>query len=129
MTVGRPGPGPGDQGSVTIYACVGVMVLLLVTGLAVQVGGAVLARQRAETGADLAALAGAAQLLRGAEFACATASAVAQANRGQLISCRPDGLDLLVEVTTDAAGGVMLGGSATGRARAGPAAAVGVTGG
>lgn len=120
----------GDRGSVTIYACVGVMVLLLVTGLAVHLGGAVLARQRAEAGADLAALAGAAQLLRGAEIACAAASQVARANRVELIGCRPDGLDLLVEVTAEVSGGGVLGGSATGRARAGPVVdAVGVTSG
>jgi secretion/DNA translocation related TadE-like protein len=104
------------------------MVLLLVTGVAVHLGAAVLARQRAETGADLAALAGAAQLLRGAEFACAAAGRVAQANRVEVRSCSADGLDLLVEVTAEVAGGGALGGSATGRARAGPMEAVGVAG-
>jgi secretion/DNA translocation related TadE-like protein len=124
MTAG--GSETGDRGSVTIYACVGVMVLLLVTGLTVQLGAAVLARQRAETGADLAALAGAAQLLRGAEFACATAGRVAQANGVGMASCSADGPDLLVEVTAEVAGGGVLGGSATGRARAGPVEAAGV---
>lgn len=110
----------GDRGSATILACVGVMVLLVVTGLAVQVGAAVLARQRAEIAADLAALAGAAQLLRGAEVACAAADVVARANGAQPTGCRADGLDLLVEVGV-AVGGP-LGGTAAGRARAGPVA-------
>ncbi len=101
------------------------MVLLLVTGVAVHAGAAMLARQRAETGADLAALAGAAQLLRGIGFACATANRVAQANGVAVRGCRADGLDLLVEVDAQVAAGV-LGGTATGRARAGPVEAIGV---
>jgi secretion/DNA translocation related TadE-like protein len=110
----------GDRGAATVFACVGVVVLLLVTGLAAHVGSAVLARQRAETGADLAALAGAAQLLRGTGFACATAVAVARANSVDVTGCRADGLDLLVEVTAEVAGGRGFGGTAVGRARAGP---------
>ncbi len=110
----------GDRGAATVFACVGVVVLLLVTGLAAHVGSAVLARQRAETGADLAALAGAAQLLRGTGFACATAAAVARANSVDVTGCRADGLDLLVEVTAEVAGGRGFGGTAVGRARAGP---------
>ena len=47
-----------DRGVATVYACIGIVVLLAVTGLAVHLGAAALARQRAETGADLAALAG-----------------------------------------------------------------------
>ena len=120
--------GPRDRGTATVFACVGVAVLLLVTGLAVHLGSAVLARQRAETGADLAALAGAAQLLRGAEFACATAARVAQVNRVEVRSCSTDGLDLLVEVSAEVAGGGAFGGSASGRARAGPVDAAGVAG-
>lgn len=90
----------------------------MVTGLAVQAGAVMLARQRAETGADLAALAGAAQLLRGAEVACAAADQVARANSVAMTGCRADGLDLLVEVV--AAVGGAFGGAAVGRARAGP---------
>lgn len=116
---GRPAGAPaGDRGSATVLACVGVLVLLVVTAVAVHVGAAVLARQRAETAADLAALAGAAQVLRGAETACAAAAVVASANQAELTGCRTDGLDLLVEVTVDAGG--PLGGAAAGRARAGP---------
>lgn len=108
-----------DRGAATLVACVGAMVLLIVTGLAVHVGAAILARQRAETGADLAALAGAAQLLRGAEIACTAADQVARANGVEVTGCRTDGLDLLVEVAAEVGGG-SFGGSAVGRARAGP---------
>lgn len=120
----RPGGEPDrDRGAATVVACVGAVVLLVVTGLAVHVGAAVLARQRAEAGADLAALAGAAQLLRGAGFACAAADEVARANGVVVTGCRTDGLDLLVEVAVDVGGA--LGGAAVGRARAGPIAAIG----
>lgn len=113
-----------DRGTATVLACVGAVVLLLVTGLAVHLGAAVLARQRAETGADLAALAGAAQLLRGIEVACATAIRVAQANVVAVTGCRADGLDLLIEVSAQVGGGAF-GGTATGRARAGPVESIG----
>lgn len=112
-----------DRGSVTVLACVGVLVVLVVAGLAVHVGAAVLARQRAETAADLAALAGAAQLLRGVEIACETSGVVARANEAELTGCRADGLDLLVEVAVEVGG--TLGGRAAGRARAGPVGGAG----
>lgn len=126
--VADPG-GRRDRGAVTVVACVGAVVVLLVTGLAVHLGAAVLARQRAETGADLAALAGAAQLLRGAESACATADLVAMANDVAMTGCRTDGLDLLVEVTAQVAGGGAFGGTAVGRARAGPVGPIGAAAG
>jgi secretion/DNA translocation related TadE-like protein len=117
-----------DRGTATVFACVGVVVLLLVTGVGVHLGSAVLARQRAETGADLAALAGAAVLLRGVAAACAAATQVARANQVELRSCAADGLDLLVEVSAEVAGGRGVGGSAIGRARAGPVQRAGVSG-
>lgn len=120
---GTPGGPEADEGAATVLACVGVMVLLLVTGVAVHVGAAMLARQRAETAADLAALAGAGQVVRGAETACAVAGIVARANAAELTGCRTDGLDLLVEVAVDVGG--PLGGAAAGRARAGPVAPIG----
>jgi secretion/DNA translocation related TadE-like protein len=113
-----------DRGAVTVLACVGAVVLLVVTGVAVHLGAVVLARQRAETGADLAALAGAAQLPRGSEVACAAAGVVARANGVTETDCRTDGLDLLVEVAAQVAGGGVFGGGAVGRARAGPVASI-----
>lgn len=106
-----------------MVACVGAAALLVVTGLVVHLGVAVLARQRAETAADLAALAGAAQILRGAEIACAAAQTVARANGAELIGCRADGLDLLVELNVEV-GSAVFGGTAAGRARAGPVAPI-----
>ncbi|MGS0686476.1 Rv3654c family TadE-like protein [Nakamurella sp. GG22] len=112
----------GDRGVATVYACLGCVLLLIVTGLAAQLGAASLARQRAESAADLAALAGAARVLRGPDAACATAMDVASANGLALQSCSVVGADVLVIVNAEIRAGP-LSGTATARARAGPAAA------
>ncbi len=111
----------GDRGVATVYACLGCVLLLVVTGLGVQLTAGVLARQRAETVADLAALAGAGKVLRGPDIACQAAVAVASANDAALESCSVTGADVLVTVSVRLRAGPMTG-SATGRARAGPVA-------
>ena len=113
----------GDRGVATVYACLGLVILLVVTGFATQLGAAALARQRAETGADLAALAGAEKVLRGPDVVCAAAAAVAVANGVDPASCTVEGTDVLVMVNARAGAGPFAG-SATGRARAGPVAVV-----
>lgn len=112
-----------DAGVATVYACLGIVVLLVVLGLGLHLGAASLARQRAENGADLAALAGAAKVLQGPDIACAAAVRVGVANRVDVLSCSVVGTDVLVEVSAHAGSGP-LGGNATGRARAGPVTAV-----
>lgn len=112
-----------DGGVATVYACLGCVLLMIVTGLAVQLGAAVLARQRAETAADLSALAGAAEVLQGPDIACAASVAVASANDAALTSCSVSGPDVLVQVSVQLRAGPLTG-SAAGRARAGPAAPV-----
>ncbi len=102
-----------------MYACLGIVVLLAITGLAVHLGAAALARQRAETGADLAALAGAAKVLQGPDVVCANVVRVAVANRVEVQSCSVVGTDVLVTVTARAGTGPFAG-TGTGRARAGP---------
>ena len=116
-TVGAPESGPSDQGVSTVFACLSVVLMMAVTVLAIRLGGAMLARQQAETAADLGALAGAAGILSGADAACAMASAVVTANRASMTSCHADGLDLLVEVQMPAPA---WGGMASAPARAGP---------
>lgn len=95
-------------------------MLLAVTSAVAMVGSAVAARHRAQSAADLAALAGAGRLASGPEAACEWAGAVASAMRVRIAGCRVDGLDVIV----DAAARVELGrlgiGTATARARAGP---------
>jgi len=116
----RRGPA-GDGGTATLVACVCAMVLVVVTGAAVQLGAALLARHRAETAADLGALAGAVLVLQGRQTACGRAATVARANAAIVTACTIDGADLLVTVTAPARLGP-LSATATGRARAGPAA-------
>lgn len=108
-----------DDGVATVYASLGIVVLLAVTGLGVHLGAVVLARQRAETGADLAALAGASKVLQGPDVTCSAVIRVAIANGVDVQSCLVFGADVLVVVTARAGSGPF-GAAATGRARAGP---------
>jgi secretion/DNA translocation related TadE-like protein len=72
------------------------LVGVLTTALAavVMLGGAVMAKTRAQTAADLAALAGAQALLDhlGAEVACTEARAVALANGAESVTCTITGV-------------------------------------
>ncbi|KAA8970505.1 Rv3654c family TadE-like protein [Mycobacterium sp.] len=92
-----------------------VAVLLVVTGGGAVLGAAVLARHRAQSAADLAALAAAARLPAGPESACAQAAAVARAMRADS-RCTVAGLDVVV--TVDVA--ISRWGRARAGARAGP---------
>lgn len=104
----------------SVFACLAAMILLSVTVLAVRLGAADLARHRAETGADLAALAGAGAALSGEGAACQAAAVRAQANATRLTSCRLDVLDVVVEVSvTPWAGATVIA-----HARGGPADSV-----
>ncbi|MBM9467408.1 Rv3654c family TadE-like protein [Nakamurella leprariae] len=118
------GPRTPDRGSVTVLAGVAVAILVVVASTVVLLAAATGARQRAERAADLAALAGAAALVGGADRACQAAVRVAVANDARVESCRARGLDLLVETAVPLQLGPV-GGTAVGRARAGPAVAVG----
>jgi secretion/DNA translocation related TadE-like protein len=108
---------PADAGVSTVFACLAVGLFMAVTVIGIRLGGAMLARQQAETAADLGALAGAADILRGPGAACATAGEVVAANHGSMTSCAADGLDLLVTVEVSAPA---WGSNASARARAGP---------
>jgi secretion/DNA translocation related TadE-like protein len=83
---------------VLVVAVVGVLLSAALAVLAV--GAALVTRQRAEASADLAALAGARALLRGAD-PCGAAGRVARAGPARLVGCRPAGaavLEVVVEV-------------------------------
>jgi secretion/DNA translocation related TadE-like protein len=97
-----------------------VLVSMAVFGL--HLGEAVIVRHQAESAADLAALAGAAQVLAGEEYACAQARWVTDRMRVRLVSCHTQGWDVLVDVATQPGGWLGRLGAATGRARAGPVA-------
>lgn len=100
-------------------AAILIAALVMITMAGVQVGSAVVARHRAQAGADLAALAAAAWLPRGADSACRQAIAVSRAMGAVMSACDVDELDVVVAV--DVATGRLLGRMAHAAARAGPA--------
>jgi secretion/DNA translocation related TadE-like protein len=93
-----------------------VVVLLTVAGGSAYLGAAVAARHRAQSAADLAALAAAARLPAGAESACAQAAEVARAVRVDVVGCVVDDLDVVITIEV----GAPRWGRATAAARAGP---------
>jgi secretion/DNA translocation related TadE-like protein len=112
-----------DRGAATVWL-VAVMAVVCVIGVAVcEVAAARVARHRAQSAADLAALAGAQRALGVTREACDHARLVAHANGAVLESCSLTGA--VVEVTTSVpvplvaalAGGPW---KATAMARAGP---------
>jgi secretion/DNA translocation related TadE-like protein len=107
----------GDDGSASILALGVGLVLLLLAAAVAMAGGMAVARHRAETAADLGALAGAVRAIDGEPVACDRAGRIVHANGGQLLACRLDGLDLSVAVGVPVPGGW---GRAEATARAGP---------
>jgi secretion/DNA translocation related TadE-like protein len=108
-----------DAGFVTTFA-IGVIPLLLLLGGVVASATAVAAtRHRAEGAADLAALAAAHHALEGDRAACAAAEHVAQANGADVLSCRLEGADAVVEVASRLPGRLSPLGQVHGKARAG----------
>jgi len=95
-------------------------VLLTITVACAYLGSAVIARHRAQAAADLAALAAAGSLARGATAACAHAVAVAEAMRTAVADCSVAGLDAVVAVDVRVALGRLRIGTAHAVARAGP---------
>lgn len=87
-----------DEGSSTVFVLGLVTVLLFVGGLVATVASLAVTRHRAETAADLAALAAAGRAFEGRLAACAAARHVVEAQKGHLLTCRLDGLDAVVEV-------------------------------
>jgi secretion/DNA translocation related TadE-like protein len=100
----------------------GVSVLLAMTVGALLVGSAVVASHRAQSAADLAALAAATSLVGGepATSACSAAAAVAIRNGARLATCRAEA-DLSVELSVEVSAAAQRIGAATARSRAGPA--------
>lgn len=112
----RGAPGPrGQHGSATLplLACVGVL-LVLSTAFAVAVG-MVAAHRRAQSAADLAALAAA------VARDCTAASEVAAANSARLLSCRAQAADWVVQVAVTGPDWQGSEREFVARARAGPA--------
>lgn len=118
----RTGTGERDQRGAATAAATGLVGVLLAVAAAASLGAAVLVdHRRAESAADLAALAGAAAVAGG--DACAAAAGVAEANGTKLVSCEVRGRDVLVrvELRRDYGAGLVAGHAA--QARAGPGGA------
>jgi secretion/DNA translocation related TadE-like protein len=114
--VNRPGTGGGrgsgrtdqeseavgrDRGAASIFV-LAVGLLLVAAGVAgAAVGSARVGRHTARNAADLGALAGAAQAIRGGPVACARAGRFVAANGGRMTDCTVSGLEIVVRVRVE----------------------------
>lgn len=110
-----------DDGTATVWVLAAGLLGLSVAIAFATAGGAMVARHRAESAADLAAIAGAIVARQGPDVACGRASLISSANGATLVACELDGLDVTVHVEVAPAGAAALAGVARGAARAGPA--------
>ena len=106
-----------DRGSASLWLLGVALAVLLLAGTVAMAGGLLVARHRAQSAADLGALAGAARAAQGPGVACPAAERIVRANGGRLVACEVDGLDVLITVDVDGPAGW---GSVSARARAGP---------
>jgi secretion/DNA translocation related TadE-like protein len=109
-----------DRGSMTVWVAAVIALIGLVLTVAVGYGAAVTGRHRAETAADLAALAAAVRVPDGAAVACRTATRIVTRNGAVLRGCRVAGEDVEVEVGRPVRLGRFGVHTAVARARAGP---------
>lgn len=113
----RGGP---DRGSASVWVLAAGLVLVAIAGTGVLSGAAMVARHRAQTAADLGALAGARFVVVESASACALAESIVEANGAAMDTCRIDGMDLIVAAAVPVAGAPPGIGPATATARAGP---------
>ena len=113
------GPPCGDRGSASVWVLAVGLVVIVVAQAFAMIGSATVAQHRAQTAADLAALAAAMTVLDGEAAACARAAEVSTRNGASLVACHLDGFDVIVTVEV-AAAGLPLAGAARRSARAGP---------
>lgn len=110
----------GEEGVATVFACSGLVALIGATLLISHVGAVVVARHRAQTAADMAALAAASALMQGADAACAEADEVAWRMGTRIRFCAAAEWDVTVTVETDVPIGLYGDRSVRAIARAGP---------
>jgi secretion/DNA translocation related TadE-like protein len=121
-------PAGRDRGSGSIYVLIAASVLMALSVAGATVGDAVLARHRAESAADLVAIAGATAGLRGGD-ACLAAAVDADRRGVELERCRSADDGSIVVVVRLAPSSVLRRlpvGPALARARAGPVVDVGM---
>jgi len=109
-----------DRGSASLWLLGVALAVLLLAGTVAMAGGLLVARHRAQSAADLGALAGAVRAVQGPGVACPAAERIVRANGGQLVACEVDGLDVVITVRVNGPAGW---GSVDASARAGPARA------
>ncbi len=106
-----------DRGSATMWSLSIIILLTAAMMLALALAAAVIQRHRATSAADMAALAGAGQLIAGPAAACGRAAEVARRHSAVLESCDVIESSVTVEVSLPHQGQVLA--PARGRARAG----------
>ena len=110
-----------DDAGVATVLTLALAGVLAASGLVgVLLAGAVAARHRAESAADLAALDAAAHVVDGPDSACRAAARTARANGGRVVECDVDGEVVDIRVAAGYPGPLAGLGPATARARAGP---------
>ncbi|MFL6120464.1 Rv3654c family TadE-like protein [Actinophytocola sp.] len=110
----------GDRGAATVWTAGVVAAVAVLTVWLLWFVSAVVTRHRAESAADLAALAAATKAVAGERAACDEARWVAGQMGVELRSCRLSGWDALVEVVAAPPGVLSRLRPAVARARAGP---------
>lgn len=110
-----------DAGVATVWAAAGVAVLMAALLVGLHVAAAISARHRAESAADLAALAAAALAVQGTATSCGRADVIAAATGARVTFCALVGWKAAVEVEVDLALSLPGASVATARALAGPA--------
>ena len=109
-----------DRGGATVSVLAVGLLCVLVAASFASAGAAVVARHRAQSAADLAALAAAVHVTEGPDPACDHARRVASANAARLVYCRVEISDVVVTTEVRPAGMAALAGVARASARAGP---------
>lgn len=114
-------PLQGERGSATVLVVGLVAVIATLTVSVAAYLGAVITSHRARSAADLAAIAAATRLARGATVveSCRAAATTAVTNHSSLVECQAAGAAVVVRVEVRPAGRLL--GVATARARAGAA--------
>ena len=110
----------GDRGSGALWVLAVSLIVVLAGAVGAIRGLAAIARHRAVSAADLAALAGAVQAVDGQGDACAAARSIAAGNAARLAGCTLDGAVVTVTVSCSLSGGLAHW-AAHASARAGPA--------
>jgi secretion/DNA translocation related TadE-like protein len=110
-----------DDGFATVWVVTAMALVAVATVAAIGYGAATFERHRASAAADAAALAIALEAVQGPAVACGDGASLARLDGATVTRCELQGSVADVEVSVHLPGPLGRFGSATGRARAGPA--------